>query len=315
MAVHASLSLTTLLMACCEGPQSFVLYCCILSTARYRRVMITCFSWGQSLIPCDWSLQFFLHWISHEDYPSTAQSIPLHQAMVIPLIQDIIPFNKSSPLSLTAAVLCFALMLAPWTAASPLQSPTITANKTRIKRHYGSYGNYYDNNYNYWPWCNHQYYNAHHPYYYSCWGSWPFYPPSTTTPSTTTTTKPPFIIIVPINPPRPTRPTSPPITTTQPTTVPTRPPFIPIMPSRGCKSDYQCPDDNRCCYDHCLQEYKCSRLLPHASTTTPTPRLSHHHKDETRVERSLQEEEQPAAVKETLVTSQTQASRHSPALW
>ncbi|XP_045129034.1 spore coat protein SP85-like [Portunus trituberculatus] len=276
-------------------------------------------------------------------------------------------------------VLCFALMLAPWTAASPLQSPTITANKTRIKRHYGSYGNYYDNNYNYWPWCNHQYYNAHHPYYYSCWGSWPFYPSSTTTPSTTTTTKPPFIIIVPINPPRPTRPTSPPITTTQPTTVPTRPPFIPIMPSvrpirpfpygrrmgrslrerrgcnricmdehkmhyccdttttqtpttlasrgtcppqtypcttpaanntnqRGCKSDYQCPDDNRCCYDHCLQEYKCSRLLPHASTTTPTPRLSHHHKDETRVERSLQEEEQPAAVKETLATNKTQTS-------
>ncbi|MPC15748.1 hypothetical protein E2C01_008550 [Portunus trituberculatus] len=79
----------------------------------------------------------------------------------------------------------------------------------------------------------------------------------------------------------------------------------------SCIFDYQCPDDHGCCYDHCLQEYKCSRLLPHASTTTPTPRLSHHHEDETRVERSLQEEEQPAAVQETLATSQTQASTHT----
>lgn len=75
---------------------------------------------------------------------------------------------------------------------------------------------------------------------------------------------------------------------------------------RGCMFDYQCPDDHGCCYDHCLQEYKCIRLLPHASTTTPMPRLSHHHNDETRVERSLQEEEEPALVPETLAASETQ---------
>lgn len=69
--------------------------------------------------------------------------------------------------------------------------------------------------------------------------------------------------------------------------------------------DYQCPDDHGCCYDHCLQEYKCRRLMQLASTTTPTTGLSHRHKDETRLERSLQEEE-PTVVPETLAASETQ---------
>ncbi|KAK8406898.1 hypothetical protein O3P69_007453 [Scylla paramamosain] len=81
---------------------------------------------------------------------------------------------------------------------------------------------------------------------------------------------------------------------------------------RDCESDHQCPDDHGCCYDHCLQEYKCRRLLPHTSTTTPAPRLSHRHENETRVKRSLQKDEEPAVVPETLAASETQASRHTP---
>ncbi|MPC15747.1 hypothetical protein E2C01_008549 [Portunus trituberculatus] len=74
----------------------------------------------------------------------------------------------------TVKVLCLALVLAPWAAASPVHNSTALTvthgHNNRTRRCFGHHGGHHHGGYNSWPWCNNYY---HDPCYNPCWPSWP----------------------------------------------------------------------------------------------------------------------------------------------